>query len=151
MLVIGVPSFCLALQPNTNRIKGKFLSNVAKNTVPAGLALIAVVVSFYIYQMTTGISTEVLVTMSSISIVAVGFVALFSMCKPFNWFKSLMYITSLTICILAIYLYPEVFKYVPVSYVDTLFMIIACYTSYPLYVATNKLFELTNKSSNSNE
>ncbi len=148
MLVIGIPSFCLALQPNHNRIKGRFLSNVAKNTLPAGICLVAVVIAMYIYQMKSGISTEVLVTMSSLAIVVVGFVALFKMCHPFNWFKSLMYIACLAIAITLVALMPTLFKYVPMSYTDKLILIIVCFASYPLYLLIHKLLHMNVQSTN---
>ncbi len=144
MFVIGLPSFFLALQPNTNLIKGKFLSNVAKNTIPAGFCLVAVVISMYIYQMFTGISTNALVTMSSISIIAVGFIALFKMCKPFNFFKTVMYVACLGICITCVIVLYDLFKYVPLAYTDILFMIVVCQASMPVYFALSRLFELSN-------
>ncbi len=144
MLVIGLPSFFLALQPNTNPIRGKFLSNVAKTTLPAGICLVLCTIALYIYQMYTGITTEVLVTMASIGILAIGFIALFRMCKPFNFLKTIMYIACLGISITAIITLPGIFKYVTLSYADFLFLIIAVQTSYPVYIALTRLFELSN-------
>lgn len=139
--VIGLPSFFLALQPNTNTIKGKFMSNVAKNTLPAGLCLVAVTVAMYIYQMFSGITTEVLVTMCSLAIIIVGFIALFKMCRPFNVFKGVMYVVCVGICITAVAVLFDIFKYVPISYSDILFLLVTCETAYPLYVVLNKLFD----------
>ena len=146
MFVIGLPSFFLALQPNINRIKGKFLSNLLKNALPAGICLFSVTIAMYIYQIFTGIRTEVLVTMASLAIIVVGFIALFRMCRPFNWFKSMMYIICLSICITCIVCIPELFRYVSISYTDALFLIVVCQASYPLYVILNKIFDLSNKS-----
>ncbi len=144
IFVIGLPSFFLALQPNTNRIKGKFMSNLLKNALPAGICLFSVTIAMYIYQMFTGIRTEVLVTMASMAIIAVGFIALFRMCRPFNWFKSIMYIACLGICITCVACIPELFRYVPLSYTDWLFLIVVCQFAYPLYVVLNKIFDLSN-------
>lgn len=141
MFVIGLPSFFLALQPNTNPIKGKFLTNLAKNTLPAGICLIMSTITMYIYQMYTGISTEVLVTMASIAIVSIGFIALFKMCKPFNFLKTVMFIACLGICIGAVIALPNVFKYVSLSYADFLFLLIVIETSYPIFASLTKLFE----------
>ena len=143
MFVIGLPSFFLALQPNTNPIKGKFLANVAKNTLPAGLTLVLVAIAMYIYQMFTGISTEVLVTMASISIIVVGFISLFRMCKPFNFFKAIMYLVCSGICITCVIVLYDLFKYVPLAYPEILFLIIVCQSSYPLYIVLGKLFSWT--------
>lgn len=146
MFVIGLPSFFLALQPNTNPIKGKFLSNVAKNTLPAGICLVGSTIAMYIYQMFTGVTSEVVVTMSSIAITAVGFIALFRMCKPFNWFKSVMYIACMSICITLVLTIPELFKYVALTKTDIMFLIIVIYSAYPIYLLFLKLFDLPNRS-----
>ena len=145
MFVIGLPSFFLALQPNTNPIKGKFITNLAKNTLPAGLTLVAVTIAMYIYQMFTGITPDVLATMCSIAILASGFIALFKMCRPFNWFKSIMYISCLTITIIAITILFDLFKYVALSSTQILFLIIVCQAAYPLYVILNKIFDASSK------
>lgn len=146
MFVIGLPSFFLALQPNTNPIKGKFLSNVAKNTLPAGICLVGSTIAMYIYQMFTGVTSEVVVTMSSIAITAVGFIALYRMCKPFNWFKSVMYIACMSICITLVLTIPELFKYVALTKTDIMFLIIVIYSAYPIYLLFLKLFDLPNRS-----
>ncbi|MBR6778542.1 MAG: HAD-IC family P-type ATPase [Clostridia bacterium] len=151
MFVIGLPSFFLALQPNTNRIKGKFLSNVARNTLPAGLCLVGSTIAMYVYQIITGISTEVLVTMASLAIIVVGFMSLFKMCKPFNWFKSFMYVACLAICVAFILLVPTLFKYVAISYTDKLFLIIVCQFAYPVYLLVNKIFDWSSRLTNTDE
>jgi len=149
MFVIGLPSFFLALQPNTNPIKGKFMANLAKNSLPAGICLVAATIAMYIYQMFTGITTEVLVTMASIAIVTIGFIALFKQCKPFNWFKSVMFITFAIICIICVWLFYDIFKYVPISKTDLLFLIVVCQAAYPLYVALNNIFESSSRTASS--
>ncbi len=151
LFVIGLPSFCLALQPNTNKIQGRFLTNIAKNTLPAGLCLVASTITMYIYQTFTGISTEVLVTMCSFALLAVGFMALFKMCKPFNWFKTIMYFVCLGLTISAIVLLFDMFKYVPLAYPEVLFLIVVCQTAYPLYFVLNKVFEAIGKSATNTE
>lgn len=151
LFVIGLPSFFLALQPNTNKIQGRFLVNIAKSTLPAGLCLVASTITMYIYQMFTGISTEVLVTLSSLALLVIGFMALFRMCKPFNWFKTLMYFACLGLTVTAVVVLYDLFKYVPLPYPDILFLIIVCQAAYPLYFVFNKLAELPGKQDKSNQ
>lgn len=151
LFVIGLPSFFLALQPNTNKIQGRFLVNIAKSTLPAGICLVASTITMYIYQMFTGISTEVLVTLSSLALLVIGFMALFRMCKPFNWFKTLMYFACLGLTVTAVVVLYDLFKYVPLPYPDILFLIIVCQAAYPLYFVFNKLAELPGKQDKSNQ
>ena len=147
MLVIGVPSFFLALQPNTNRIKGRFLSNVAKNTLPAGFSLVLSVIAIYIYQMFVPITTDVLVTMSSLAVIFGGFVALFNMCKPWKLFKAVVFVSCSLISICCVMFMPALFKYVSISTMDCMFLIIVCLSSYMLYQILVKLFNYSNKAS----
>ena len=143
MLVIGLPSFFLALQPNTNPIRGKFLANLARNTLPSGISLVVATIAMYIYQMFTGIDTAVLVTLSSLAILVVGFLSLYRMCKPFNFFKSVMYVICVIACVMLVMLFYDVFKYVKIAYTDILFLIIVCQASYPLSVGLHRLFALS--------
>ncbi len=141
MFVIGIPSFCLALQPNTNRIKGRFIANLLRNAAPAGVTMALATITMYIYQINTGISTSALVTMSSIAILVVGFIALFTMSKPFNWFKASMYILMLAIVIIAVVNFPSLFKYVSLSTNNILFLIIVCQASYPVYIILLRILQ----------
>jgi hypothetical protein len=45
---IGIGGFILALEPNSKRIEGGFLSNAFKRAIPAGICISSIIVSFYI-------------------------------------------------------------------------------------------------------
>ena len=96
--------------------------------------------------MFTGITTDVLVTMSSLAVVVTGFVALFAMCRPFNIFKSVMYVVCLGLCIAAVIVLYDLFKYVPLGYTDKMFLIIVCFASYMLYQILTRFFNMLSKS-----
>ncbi len=147
VFVIGLPSFFLALQTNTNPIKGRFLANVAKNTLPAGICLVTSVIAMYVYQIFVPITTDVLVTMSSLAVIITGFIALFNMCRPWNLFKSIIYVVCMGISICCVVFLPQLFKYVSISNIDTMFLIIVCFSSYVLYQILNKIFNYTSKPS----
>ena len=151
IFVIGVPSFFLALQPNTNRIKGHFLTNVAKNTLPAGICLVASVIAMYVYQMFVPITIDVLVTMASLAVIITGFIALFNMSRPWNLFKSIVYVAVLAICVNCVVFIPQLFKYVDISGQDTMFLIIVCFASQLLYQTLVKIFDCVSKATKDNE
>jgi uncharacterized membrane protein YfcA len=92
------------------------------------------------------ITTDVLVTMSSLAVIISGFIALFNMCRPWNIFKATIYVVCLAICICCVMLVPTLFKYVPISNIDVMFLIIVCLSSYLFYQILTKIFEYTNKS-----
>lgn len=147
IFVIGLPSFFLALQPNINRIKGRFLANVARNTLPAGLCMVGSVIAIYLYQMFSNIPTGVLITMSSLAVIATGFIALFQMCKPWNLLKSIMYVSCIGIAVSLITILPDLFEYVSMGFTDKLILIIIIFSSYVCYGAFTKIFEYLRKNS----
>ena len=44
MFVIGFASFVLALEPNKNKIKGKFINNIMKNVLPPAISIVVSVI-----------------------------------------------------------------------------------------------------------
>ncbi len=86
MLTIGIPSVILALEPNTERVKGRFLPKVLCQSFPGSLAVIFGVIGIIIYKMAInpGIDDQGLKDMFIITITAVGFVYLIKVCFPFK-------------------------------------------------------------------
>ena len=105
--VIGLPSFFLALQPNHNIIKGKFISNLLRNALPAGITLVLSTMAMYVYQSHTGISNEITCTMASIALTCTGLIILFNLCKPFNPLKAILVATMATLSFLVIWYLPN--------------------------------------------
>ena len=50
VFVIGLPSFFLSLQPNTDRVKGRFLSYVIGKAVPGAIVLAVAALSANLMQ-----------------------------------------------------------------------------------------------------
>lgn len=89
-LVIGLPSFFLALKPNKELITGRFISNTLIRTIPSGLALSLSVGIMYLYESfglgaPANINDAQLMTLSTIAMTLSGVAALCVLCYPFNW------------------------------------------------------------------
>lgn len=139
--VIGLPSFFLALQPNHNIIKGKFISNLLKNALPAGLTLVLNAVAIYIFQHFTGISNATLATMASIAITCTGLIVLFNLCRPFNLLRGILMFTMASLALSIITFLPGLLTYVDLTMTELLFTIIIVETSYPVYCMLTKAFD----------
>ena len=139
--VIGLPSFFLALQPNKNIIKGKFISNLLKNALPAGLTLVLNAVAIYVYQHFFHISNATLATMASIAVTCTGLVVLFNLCRPFNVLRGILMFTMSALALSIIVLLPNLLTYVTLSTTEILFTIIVIETSYPIYCMLTKAFD----------
>lgn len=82
MFTIGIPSFILALEPNKNPIKGRFLANVIVKALPAGLTDFLVVSGLVIFCREFDVDPECLSTSCTILVAIVGFMILHRIAKP---------------------------------------------------------------------
>ena len=139
--VIGLPSFFLALQPNHNIIKGKFISNLLKNALPAGLTLVLNSAVIYLYQHFVGISNATLGTMASIAITCTGLIVLFNLCRPFNIRRGILMFTMSALAVSIMIFLPGLLSYVDLTLTELLLTIIIVETSYPVYLLLTKAFD----------
>jgi len=139
--VIGLPSFFLALQPNHNIIKGKFMSNLLKNALPAGITLIISTMSMYVFQYYTNIPNEVMCTMASIALTCSGLLILYNLCRPYNALKSILVAVMTMLSIATMIFLPNMLSFVELSLTELLFTIIVIETSYPIFMGLTKAFE----------
>ena len=112
-VVIGIPSFVLALRPNSARITGRFISNTLLKTIPSGLSLSLSVLIVYIYSTVNGIPTAgetdviaLFVTMAAMAMTLSGAVALAVMCFPYTWITGPTALLSAVLCVLCFVIRP---------------------------------------------
>lgn len=109
-LVAALPSVIIALQPNTNRVKGKFILYVLSRSIPCALTLIVCVMSVYLgirfmpEEQLGSLLVDVNGTtqINALWVVAVSFgglVTLFRIMQPFNLLRAATYAVSLAISI----------------------------------------------------
>ncbi len=102
IFVIAIPSFMLALQTNTSRIKGNFLSNVCSRTLPGGMALVISIMSVYFYKGITSrlygadyLPHDTYTAMVVLALALTGVMVLSKNCEPYNFFRVFILILSL--------------------------------------------------------
>ena len=82
-LTIGTPSFFLALEPNSERIRGNFLQTVLLRAVPGALAVtVCAVIAMTLGHF--GMPADTCSTLATLSAGAVGLMVLFRVCRPFT-------------------------------------------------------------------
>ena len=133
-LVIGIPSFALALQPNNDKINGKFLANVLSKSLPGAIILFINVISCYLFDVGIGTDGE-FQTMASLTITFVGLLVLYRLCQPFDLFRGVMYTAMITLCVVVLSsgTFIDFFEFVPMTLQNTLFIICLVLASYPAY------------------
>jgi cation-transporting ATPase E len=102
VLTIGVPSFVLAMAPDKNLVHGRFIKNVLRRALPAGITdYLAVFASILIGQR-LGLDNDMLATTTTVIMGAVGFMMLFTACRPFTVINRILLITMLAGFVLAL-------------------------------------------------
>ena len=94
MFTIGIPGFFLALQPNTEAIHGRFLSNVLIKALPAGLTDFLVVGALVIFGRVFGVNEADISTACTMLLAIVGFMILYHISKPLNLLRWIVWIGS---------------------------------------------------------
>ena len=136
--VIAIPSFALALQPNKNIIRGKFLSNVISRCIPGGMTLVLSVMAIFVYFLLTKgelplATTPYYAEYVSLSVLAMtftGMMVLIKICEPLDAFRSVLLIVTLLICAIAIAVMPGTFGIVKPERINLFFLIIVVLSSY---------------------
>ncbi len=102
---IGIPSFILALEPNTELVKGNFLLKIVSKSLPTALTvvfnIVLVTIFAHVFHLNEGLETSLCVFLTAIT----GFIHLYKICKPFNIIR-----TSLLILMILGFLYCAIFQ-----------------------------------------
>ena len=89
-VTIGIPSFILALEPNKDRVRGKFLPNALAKSLPAAINIVVSVAFLQILNMFMSnalkiqITEEQLTTVSVVLLAFGAFIELFIVCMPLD-------------------------------------------------------------------
>ena len=112
--VSSIPSLVLSLQPNTNRVKGRFIPYVLSRSIPGALTMGLAIISLYVLHRTPiagalgltagGVETLEYQAMMMLALTFSGLVMLYRICQPFNTLRGVMYalVTSLVFLVLSI-------------------------------------------------
>ena len=98
LVCIGIPSFILALEPNKELIKGKFIQNVISKALPTALTTVVNICIIAIMAWKYCIPIPIYSTLCVISTVMIGFILLSKISKPFNLLRS-----TLLICMIILF------------------------------------------------
>ena len=131
--VIGIPAFFLSLQPNKEPIQGRFLPNLITNALPGAIVFTLNVIAMFVFNKIVGTDGQY-ETMASLVVTLAGFLVLFKLCKPFDVYRSCLFLGMLIFASLLLAFIPwSFFDYVKLNLQNILFMLCLVQFSYPLY------------------
>lgn len=110
IFISAIPSFILSLQPNTNRVKGKFIPFVVSRALPGALTLAFGILALYIINQTSlskifeyttesGETGSVYEPMLMVALTFTGLVMLLRICQPLNLIRAVLWGTMAALCI----------------------------------------------------
>lgn len=105
MIIIGLASLSLSMQPNDSRVTGKFIANVIGKSLPAAIVMVLSVGAVGLISLfDTTTDHKVFCTMAILALTFAGLVNLFNICRPFNRFRTILFsiISALLIILLCI-------------------------------------------------
>ncbi len=140
VLTIGAPSFFLALEPNTNIVRGKFLRNVLLRAAPAAITDILVIFGTMLFSVAFDIPQSETSTISAMLIAVVGFVMLFRVCTPFNTMRRILFGTMMSGFVLGFAFAADLFSMSPLSFGGILVFIVFAILVFPINSAVTRMF-----------
>lgn len=105
MFTIGIPGFIMSLEPNKERIQGKFLSKVILKALPAGLTDFLVVSAMVIFCREFSVNAADVSTACTIIVAIVGFMILYKIASPMtkgHWIMLIGVIAGWLLCVMEI-------------------------------------------------
>jgi len=121
---IGIPSFFLALEPNENLVRGKFLPNVLYKAFPAALTCLFSVIYVVMFARAFPIDDTIVNTIASVLLTAVGFFSLWQVSRPFNGKRVGLLIGMVALYLLAVSIVPDLFGLHPLGFGGWLLMVV---------------------------
>ena len=89
LLVIGIASVLLALEPNNKRIEGSFIKTVLVKSAPSAVVMFLPVLGILLAHMFLGgVSDACRNSVAMIAVTLIGYVNLFAICRPFTKWRA---------------------------------------------------------------
>ena len=160
-LISALPSFFLSLQPNTNRVKGKFIPYVLSRAMPGSITMAMGIISLYVLHKTPlasefglvtalGEDTPIYHALMMLVLTFCGLVMLFRICQPFNLYRTILFAGTALLCVAFVsipYLGNIVFTnwdQLEFSLEQLLLIIIIIQAAFPISSFLIKAFDLMN-------
>lgn len=139
-VIIGIPSFLLAMETNKERVSNGFLSHIFKRSAAGGISAAFGVGLLTAAEKVWGISLEAASTMAMIITAAAFFGTLFEICRPFTKLHAVMYAALVILFAAVALLFPGLFYLVGLSLTEKTILPVLCAVVILLQIILRKLF-----------
>ncbi len=140
-LTIGIPSFFLALEPNHDLVRGKFLHNVFRRAFPGGLTAIIVILFAELFVYTFHLTLGELSTICVILMAINGILVIYYAARPLDIKRWALLIAMAVGLLIAMIFYGEVFSLTALSFAAWLVLIVLALLVVPIQMGFEWLFD----------
>lgn len=144
-LMIGIPSFFLALEPNHSLVKGKFLRNVLYNALPTGITAAVLVEMAMLIASEFGIEYSMLSTVSCFVYSFAGYMMLLKVCRPLNLWHAILFAMMGIMYIVCVAALPWFFNISDLNAGCVLIAILLIFPIYPMQRGIEMIFDFMRK------
>ena len=145
MMIIGAPSFVLALEPNRRLVRGKFMLNVLRNALPAGLTHFIALFVLVLMSSRLDIPAAEMSTMACITITFIGLLMLYRLGHPLNRLRIALIVCMITGFILGGTLLNGIFEMSSLSSANIWITIAFCLGAAPVMLVLSLIFAVRKK------
>ncbi|MGI6154000.1 MAG: HAD-IC family P-type ATPase [Christensenellaceae bacterium] len=123
---IGAPSFFLALEPQYDRIHGKFISNVLAKSLPGGLAIMLCILLMNILTSTLGYTPNEYTTMCVFVAVAGGLWVLFKVSSPWTFIRRIVFAAMIGLFAVGVIFFHNFLELYPLDLPQIIVLVVVC-------------------------
>ncbi|MDF9824223.1 cation-transporting ATPase E [Breznakia sp. PF5-3] len=109
-LTIGFPAFVLALEPNHDRVKGAFLENIMKVSLPAALSVIIAIIYVMVLFKCKHIDMTISRQLAFLTISLNGLIVLAKVARPFSKLRLALFISMSVLLFVCVTIFHRFFE-----------------------------------------
>ena len=141
MVTIGIPSFILALEPNHDLVKGKFLHNVLRRAFPGGLTAIFVILFAELFVYTFDLTLAELSTICVILMAVNGLMVIYYAARPLDAKRLVLLVAMSAAMFVAVVFYGAFFSLSSLSFAAWLVLIVLVLLVVPIQMGLEWCFD----------
>ena len=138
-VTIGIPSFILAMEPNENRIRGKFLRNVIFRALPCAMTDLVLIVGILLFYIAFHIDDTSMSTICTGVMGIVGLMMVHRTSKPYNKLRIAMIIVLTLSFLVAFFFLPEIFTLKTLNFQSMLILVVFGLLAWPVLSLFSRL------------
>ena len=122
--IIGWPSFVLALEPNHERVKGNFLTNVLRRSLPASVAIVLALILVQVFERVAPLSFDEASSVSMYLTGVVGIALIVCISRPLTPLRWALLGSVVIMLLVGSLGFSEFFQLAPITPVMAVFMFV---------------------------